>query len=91
MAKKLKWWKVFDPEPPDGTLFIAMVKSFDIPQTIAAMIRNAKTGMVSVVLSRQGGKDMVKYAEQAASERRVAHPEFKRIIWWNGPTNNIGK
>ncbi len=76
----LKWWRIGEPQPPPGTLYIAMVKTYDIDKTIANGILNAAPGMVAV-----GGPDMIKAAEEAAVIRRTTHPEFRRIIWWWGP------
>lgn len=83
----IKWQRHHEPAV-DG-LFIAMIKTFDIPETIAACIKNARPGMVAIVLSRRGGSEMIQYAEDAAVERRKTHPEFRRIIWWYGPRDQF--
>lgn len=61
--------------PPSGP-WVADCRSFDIPNTIAGMIRNAAPGLVAVTLSPRGGKEMVKRAEHAARKRGI------RILWW---------
>lgn len=63
-------WRFFDPEPTGP--YIADILTFDIPETIAACIRNAKPGLVAVRLSRRGGARMVEAATVAARDRGVA-------------------
>ena len=64
-------WRGFFEPIPDGP-FIADVRTFDIPGTIAACIRNAAPGMVGVTLSRRGGPAMIAAAEEAARERGIS-------------------
>lgn len=69
----------FDPLPQNGSPYLADCRSFDIPETIAAMITQASPGLVAVTLSRRGGPKMMDAAENAASSRGA------KILWWNGP------
>ena len=87
MSAKLRWWKILEPELPLGTPYIAMVKTYDITNTICSCIRNAAPGMVSIVLSRLCGAKAMEAIEEAATQRRQTHPEFRRIIWWWGVIN----
>ena len=83
MSKALPWRRIGEPwSHPPGTPYIAMVKTFDIDQTIAGAIRNAAPGLVAVALCRLGGRDMIEAAKAAAKERGI------RILWWNGPVDN---
>lgn len=77
--RMIRWWRVGEPVPPKGVPFVAMNKSFDIPETVAACIRNAAPGMVAIALCRRGGRAMIGAAKDAAKERGI------RILWWNGP------
>lgn len=67
---------------PTGRPWVADIRTFDIPETIAACIRNAAPGMIAITLSRLGGRAMVAAAEQAAKDRGI------RILWWIGPYNS---
>jgi orotidine-5'-phosphate decarboxylase len=64
--------------PPSNGPWVADCKTFDIPETVAACIRNAASGMVAISLCRRGGSRMIEVAEAAAAERGI------RILWWNG-------
>ena len=59
---------------PAKELFIADVRTFDIPETIAAMIRNAPENCVAVTLRPIGGK-MIAMAEREARRKNI------RILW----------
>ena len=74
--------KLGDIIPTDGKPWVADVRTYDIPETIAACIRNAAPGCVAISLSRLGGRKMVEEAEAAAKERGI------RILWWTGPYNS---
>ena len=66
--------------PKDGQPWIADWRSYDVPETVAAGIRNAAPGLVAVTLSMLGGRKMIEAAELAARERGI------RILWWFGPS-----
>ena len=59
--------------------YIADCRTFDIPETMAACIRNAMPGLVAITLSRQGGSAMIEAVEKAAMERGIT------VLWWDGP------
>ena len=59
---------------PDG-LFIADIRTFDIPETIVGMIRGAPSNCVAVTLRPYGGARMVAMAERAARHKGI------RILW----------
>lgn len=61
--------------PDDGSPWVADVRTFDIPETIVGMIRNAAPGLVAVTLGTGGGIKMMVAAERAARRRGV------RILW----------
>lgn len=61
--------------PDDGSPWVADVRTFDIPETIAGMIRNAAPGLVAVTLGTGGGIEMMVAADRAARRRNV------RVIW----------
>jgi orotidine-5'-phosphate decarboxylase len=61
--------------PDDGSPWVADVRTFDIPETVAAMIRNAAPGLVAVTLGTGGGIQMMVVAERAARRRNV------RVLW----------
>jgi orotidine-5'-phosphate decarboxylase len=58
----------------DGRPWVCDCRSWDIPNTIAAMVSNAPAGMVAISL-RPYGAGMIAAAERAARRRGV------RIIW----------
>ena len=68
-----------DAIPRDGSLWLLDIRTFDIPNTIEACIRNAALGLVAITLSRRGGRQMIDAAERAACARGA------RILWWDGP------
>jgi orotidine-5'-phosphate decarboxylase len=70
---------LLDGIPTDGQPWLADWRSYDIPETISAGIRNAAPGLVAVTLSRRGGREMVEAAERAAEARGA------RVLWWDGP------
>jgi hypothetical protein len=72
-------WRLFDGEPDLGTPYIADCRTFDVPETIQACIRNAMPGMVAITLSTRGGPAMIAAAEKAAAERGAV------VVWWEGP------
>ena len=76
--RRVKPWQHNIP-PVDGTPWVADVRTYDVPETIAACIRNTSSGCVAISLSRLGGHAMVTAAEAAAKERGI------RILWWTGP------
>jgi hypothetical protein len=80
--KMIHWWRPPEPQPPKGEPYVAMIKSFDIPATIAACIRNAAPGIVAIALCRRGGREMIEAATKAAEKRKI------RVIWWNGPEDH---
>jgi len=57
-----------------GRPYVLDCRNYDIPNTIAAMIRNAPEGLVALSL-RPYGAGMIAAAERAARRRKV------RIIW----------
>lgn len=68
-------WRPLRGQPfPDGP-FVADVRTFDIPETIAACIRNAATNCVAVTLRPYGGARMIASAERTARKRGI------RILW----------
>lgn len=69
----------FDTVPEDGSPYIADIRTFDVPETIAACIRNAASGLAAITFSTMGGQEMVRRAEEAASRRGAT------VIWWRGP------
>jgi orotidine-5'-phosphate decarboxylase len=75
-VRRIKPWAGL---PTDGKPWVADVRSFDIPETVGACIRNAAAGCVAISLSRLGGREMVEAAEAAAKERGI------RVLWWTGP------
>lgn len=77
--RKLKRVRIWQSPPEDGTPWLADIRTFDIPETISACIRNAAPGLVAITLSRRGGRQMIDAAEAAAAERGI------RVIWWRGP------
>lgn len=62
--------------PTDGSPYVADCRSYDINETICAMIRNAAPGLVAVTLSPKGGPRYVKMVERAARKRGI------RVLWW---------
>lgn len=81
-SKTTRWFRRVKPWtmiPTDGRPWVADLRTFDIPETIAACIRNAAPGCVAISLSRLGGWTMVNAAEAAARERGI------RVLWWIGP------
>lgn len=70
--------RLCDSIPKSGP-WIADCRTYDIPETIAAGIRNAGPGIVAITLSRRGGMKMYEAAEAAARARGI------RILWWTGP------
>ena len=70
----------FEPVADDGQDWIADWRSYDIPETVVAGIRNAPSGLVAITLSRHGGRRMVRLANAAARARGA------RVIWWIGPS-----
>jgi len=77
-VKLLPRVKPYDPWPTKG-LWVMDARTYDIPETIGAGIRNAAPGVVAITLSRRGGLKMYEVAQAAARERGL------RIIWWTGP------
>jgi hypothetical protein len=71
--------------PTDGSPWVGDCRSFDIPNTIAAMINNAAPGLIAVTLSPRGGAAMIKAAEHAARKRGI------RILWWTYDPNRAIK
>ena len=59
---------------PEGP-YIADIRSFDVPKTIGAMIRNAPPNCVAVTLRPYGGAQMIVTAEREARRKGL------RIIW----------
>jgi orotidine-5'-phosphate decarboxylase len=58
----------------DGQPWVCDCRSWDIPSTIAALVRNAPAGLVAISLRPYGAR-MIAAAERAARRRGV------RIIW----------
>ena len=69
-----RWRPFMGKAFPTGP-FVADARTFDIPETIAAMIRNAAPNCVAVTLRPYGGDRMTQAAESAARRRGV------RILW----------
>lgn len=81
-AEPTRWVRRIKPWgklPSDGRPWVADVRTFDIPETIEACIRNVAPGCVAMSLSRLGGPTMIEVAERAAKARGI------RILWWIGP------
>lgn len=74
-VRRVKPWNPIPTNRP----WVADVRSFDIPETVAACIRNCAPGCVAISLSRLGGQAMIDAAEAAAAERGIC------ILWWTGP------
>jgi len=58
----------------DGRPYVCDCRSWDVPSTIAALVRNAPAGLVAISL-RPYGAQMIAAAERAARRRNA------RIIW----------
>lgn len=71
IIRRWRWWH---GQRPDGP-FVADYRSFDIPETVAAMIRNAPPNCVAVTLRPRGGQRMTAAAERAARRKGI------RILW----------
>ena len=67
-------WRPLRGPKPEGP-YVADCRSFDIPATIGAMIRNADAGCVAVTLRPYGGAEMIATAEREARRRGM------RIFW----------
>lgn len=74
ILRRIRQAKLESP-PDDGSPWVADVRTFDIPETISALIRNAAPGLVAVTLGTGGGIPMMIAAERAARKRDI------RILW----------
>jgi hypothetical protein len=82
-------WKPWRGEMPTGP-FIGDCRSYDIPETIAAMIRNAAPNCVAVTLRALGGERMTAAAERAARIRRRHRPDVDRLEAHSSARTEIG-
>ena len=62
--------------PTDGGPYVIDCRSWDITNTVVAMIRNAPPGLAAVTLSPRGG---IRYVEQV---ERAARRRGARVLWW---------
>lgn len=64
---------------PEGP-FVVSYRSYDIPNTMVAMIKSLPKNCVACGMNLHGGRDMIEKVERAARKRNM------RIIWtnWNG-------
>jgi len=60
--------------------FVLSYRSYDIPETMVAMIRSLPSNCVAVGMNMNGGFTMIERVERAARKRNL------RILWnkWNG-------
>lgn len=74
---RVRWhWGSEYRYPTDGSPYVIDCRTFDISETVCAMIRNAAPGLVAVTLSPRGGPAWIKLIERCARKRNV------RILWW---------
>ena len=68
-------WRPFRGKPMPTGPFVGDCRSFDVPNTIVAMIRNAAPNCVAITLRPYGGAEMIASAERAARQRGM------RVLW----------
>jgi orotidine-5'-phosphate decarboxylase len=56
--------------------WVADCRTYDIPETIVALIRSLSVYCVAITLSPRGGRKMIQMAEQAARKKNI------RILWF---------
>jgi hypothetical protein len=71
--------RTWDDPPTDGSPWVADLRTFDIPVTIARCIAGAPAGLIAVTLSSRGGPQMIIAADCAARARGAV------VLWWEGP------
>lgn len=75
MIRRVNTVGVFNGEHLLPGPFVLDQRTYDVPETIEAWIRNMPDNCVAFSLRWQGGKRMVRRAERAARKRG------KRILW----------
>lgn len=70
-----RWSGILDPRPRPHAPFIADIHSFDIVNTIRALVRNVPEDVIGIVLVDRGGPQMRAAAEEEAKARGIT------ILW----------
>lgn len=68
-------WRPLRGKPIPEVPYVADCRSFDVPNTICAMIRGLPVNCVAVTLRPYGGAEMISRAEATARRRGI------RILW----------
>lgn len=68
-------WRPYYSRPQPVGAFVADVRSFDIPETVAAMVRGAPKNCIAISLRPLGGQRMIAAAEREARRKGI------RLIW----------